>query len=373
MGKKIDSIDVCITFDTTGSMYPCLTQVRRDVDKTIKQLFGDIPDLRIAIIAHGDYCDKDSPYVTKALDFTSKVYEISQFIKKVKSTHGGDAPECYELVLNEARTKLNWKSGRAKVIVMIGDDVPHGVGYRCHGMTQPNKIDWRNELGLLVEAGINVYGVHAMPGCRHHSKSFYTEIAKTTGGFYLTLDQFSVINELIMGICYKQQGPEALDSFAQSLQDAGRMTGGTRQVMSTLQGKRIKTTSKRRDKTLKPVHSGRFQVFDVDRDQPIQQFVENQGIDFKPGRGFYQLDRKTVGVQAYKEIILQDKDSEEVFNGGQVRNMLGLLKQEDGDKTKESLRPTKFEDWNVFIQSTSYNRKLIAGTKFMYEVNDWYK
>jgi hypothetical protein len=25
----------------------------------------------------------------------------------------------------------------------------------------------------------------------------------------------------------------------------------------------------------------------------------------------------------------------------------------------------------VFVQSTSYNRKLIGGTKFLYEVEDW--
>jgi hypothetical protein len=367
----MDSIDVCISFDTTGSMYPCLTQVRRDVDKTIKQLFGDIPDLRIAIIAHGDYCDKNRPYVTKILDFTKKVYDVSQFVNKVKSTDGGDAAECYELVLHQARTKLKWKSGRAKVLVMIGDDVPHQVGYRCYGMGKANEIDWRNELGLLVEAGINVYGVHAMPGCRRHSKPFYTEIARKTGGFYLTLDQFSIINDLIMGVCYKQQSPEALELFAEQLQSKGRMVGGTRDVMSTLRGKRVKRP-KYEDSDLKPVRSGRFQVFEVYRDQPINVFVENQGVNFRPGRGFYQLDRKSVDVQTYKEIILQHKDTGEVFNGDQVRRMLDLSPQTStSTKTKERLRPTHFADWNVFIQSTSYNRKLIGGTKFMYEVDDW--
>ena len=179
-----DSIDVCITFDTTGSMYPCLTQVRRSVEQTVKKLFSDIPDLRIAIIAHGDYCDAPSyrggfrsgreTYVTKISDFSNNVNEITNFVKTVGQTHGGDFPECYELVLNEARTKLKWGSGRKKVIVMIGDATPHPPQYDLN----VNNIDWRNELGLLLEAGINVYGVHAMPGMRQVSKQFYTEIAE---------------------------------------------------------------------------------------------------------------------------------------------------------------------------------------------------
>ena len=193
------AIDVCLTFDTTGSMYPCLTQVRRNCKETVKRLFADIEGLRVAVIAHGDYCDANSPYVTKIFDFSSDEKAVTSFIDKVEPTGGGDSPECYELVLHQARS-LKWTSGKSKVLVMIGDDVPHGPTYAQN----TKHIDWRNELGLLLEANINVYGVHAMPGCRKHSKSFYEEIANKTGGFYLTLDQFSTINDLIMAVCYKQ-------------------------------------------------------------------------------------------------------------------------------------------------------------------------
>ena len=102
--SKATGIDVCITFDTTGSMYPCLTQVRRSAAATVRRLFKDIPELRIAIIAHGDYCDAGRTYVTKALDFSSDVERICRFIDTVEATGGGDAPECYELVLHESRS-----------------------------------------------------------------------------------------------------------------------------------------------------------------------------------------------------------------------------------------------------------------------------
>ena len=52
MGNKIE---VLFSFDTTGSMYPCLTQVRKNVKSTVKRIFKEIPDIRIGIVAHGDH------------------------------------------------------------------------------------------------------------------------------------------------------------------------------------------------------------------------------------------------------------------------------------------------------------------------------
>ena len=37
--------------------------------------------------------------------------EKIKFVKKVEATGGGDFEECYELVLQEARTKLSWQPG----------------------------------------------------------------------------------------------------------------------------------------------------------------------------------------------------------------------------------------------------------------------
>ena len=37
------------------------------------------------------------------------------------------------------------------------------------------------------------------------------------------------------------------------------------------------------------------------------------------------------------------------------------------------INPTDLEKYTVFVQSTSVNRKLIGGTSFLYEVEDWDK
>ncbi|MCX7746438.1 MAG: VWA domain-containing protein [Clostridia bacterium] len=359
-----NSIDVAISFDTTGSMYPCLTQVRRSVSQMVSRLFKDIPDLRIAIIAHGDYCDAEKTYVTKINDFSTNPDSIVKFVNNVGPTWGGDAPECYELVLYEARTKLNWQSGRSKILVMIGDSLPHTVSYPQNTL----RIDWRNELGLLTEAGIQVYGVHAMPGIRGVSKCFYEEIAQKTGGFYLTLEQFSNVTDLIMAVCYKQEGEEAFNNFVQQVWERGNMTRDFRNTVRTM-GAKIAEDGTNED-GLNPVPAGRFQVLRVDKKQSIREFVTDNGITFNKGRGFYQLTgTETVGTS--KEILLVEKKTGDIFNGPEVRRLLGLSAQTTSKGANEKLRMVHLDKYNVFVQSTSYNRVLDADTNLLYEVEDW--
>ena len=53
---------------------------------TIKRLQKEIPGIRVAIIAHGDYCDASYSYVTSILDFSTDEKELCDFVEKVGST-----------------------------------------------------------------------------------------------------------------------------------------------------------------------------------------------------------------------------------------------------------------------------------------------
>ena len=166
MTATTENIEVVFSFDTTGSMYPCLTQVRRTVEQTINRLFAEVRNIRIGITAHGDYCDAGHPYVTKHHEISDNQKSLIKFVREVEATGGGDAPECYELVLHEARS-FNWTRGKSRVLVLIGDDIPHGPDYR----ENRKKLDWRNEISVLAEMGVNVYGVQALN--RKHATPFY--------------------------------------------------------------------------------------------------------------------------------------------------------------------------------------------------------
>jgi predicted DNA-binding WGR domain protein len=348
------NVEVVFSFDTTGSMYPCLTQVRRHVKSTVTRLFEEVPGIRIGIIAHGDYCDQRSTYVTKHLDLTSDVDAICRFVETVGPTGGGDAPECYELVLHEARTQP-WTDDATKALVLIGDDVPHPPAHN------PGRLDWRKEAGELTKAGVAVYAVQALN--RAHAKKFYEELARISGGFHVPLDQFSYVTDMVLAVCYRQTGEEQLQRYEEEVKSEGRMSRGLNKMFSTMLRRPMATTFAEAD--LRAVPPGRFQVLEVDKETPIKAFVEENGLGFKKGRGFYEFT-KTETIQGYKEIVLLDRATGDLFAGEKAREMIGLSVGENA-----RIRPTDLEKYAVFVQSTSVNRVLMGGTRFLYEVEDW--
>jgi hypothetical protein len=349
-----NAIEVVFSFDTTGSMYPCLTQVRRKLEATVSRLMKEIPGMRIGVIAHGDYCDARSTYVTKALDLTEDRDKICRFVERVEATGGGDAPECYELVLNEARA-LSWTPKYTKCFVLIGDDVPHGPNQN------PRKLNWRTEVDALAKMGVPVYGVQALG--RAHATPFYRELADKSGGFHLNLDQFSAITDMILAICYKQSSDVQLQAYEAEVKGQGRLDRSLDRMFGTMMNRAPAATFAPTD--LSAVPPGRFQVLEIDKDTPIKQFVLENGLRFKVGRGFYEFT-KTETIQARKEVVLQHRRTGDKFTGKKARDLLGLP-----EGVSARIKPATLDQYAVFVQSTSANRRLVGGTRFLYEVEDW--
>jgi hypothetical protein len=350
-----NAIEVVFSFDTTGSMYPCLTQVRKKIKGTVSRLMKEIPGMRIGIIAHGDYCDAGSTYVTKALDLTDDVDKICRFVERVEATYGGDAPECYELVLHEAQS-LSWTEKYQKCFVLIGDDVPHGPSQN------PKKLNWRTEVDRLAQKGIPVYGVQALG--RKHATPFYEELARKSGGFHLSLDQFAYITDMVLAICYKQSSDDQLVAYEREVIGEGRLNRSLNTMFNAMM-KREAPPALFGATDLAAVPPGRFQVLSIDHDAVIKDFVLENGLRFKKGRGFYEFT-KTETIQGGKEVVLMDKSSGDMYSGRKARDMLGLP---EGESAR--IRPTSLEKYAVFVQSTSVNRRLVGGTRFLYEVEDW--
>ena len=348
----MNNIEIVFSFDTTGSMYPCLTQVRRKIKNTVSRLLNEIPGIRIGIIAHGDYCDEGTTYVTKILDLSGDVDKICEFVQNVEPTGGGDAPECYELVLHQTQS-LSWSQDSHKTLVMIGDDIAHAPAQT------PLKLNWRNELKKLIKQGIIVYGVQALN--RFHADLFYGELAEKSGGYHLSLDQFAHITDYFLAICYQQFSDDQLQNYEQEILTEGRMNRSLYKMFNTMLQRESDDLFDQSH--LSAVSPSRFQVLAVEDNISIKNFVLENGLTFQKGRGFYQFT-KTETIQAKKEIILMDRKTGDLFAGDCVRGMLGLP-----ENTKVRIKPTHLDEYIVFVQSTSYNRKLIADTRFLYEVD----
>lgn len=94
----------------------------------------------------------------------------------------------------------------------------------------------------------------------------------------------------------------------------------------------------------------------------IRPFVEAKlGEAMVRGGAFYQLVKLEPKVQANKRIAIRDKSTGTVFAGDAARQMLAL-------PTIGTVRlaPDDLGEWDIFIQSTSVNRKLDPNTQLLY-------
>lgn len=151
-------LDMVIAFDTTGSMLEYINAVKTHVKELVPKLFSSNPNLRIGIVAFGDYCDmkskSDFGNAYQVLDLTNDEYKIVRFIHEAKDTFGGDGDEFYELVIKKITEETEWREGSTKAVLLIADAAPHGVGYSYKGIVSNAQIDWREEAKKASELGI---------------------------------------------------------------------------------------------------------------------------------------------------------------------------------------------------------------------------
>lgn len=354
------STDIVFSFDTTGSMYPAIAELRRKVTETITRLFDTVPDLRIGLIAHGDY--DDSPYSIKTVPLTNSKVELINFVNTVETTNGfGNGGEQYEKVMLTAATGFGWSADN-RIYAMIGDEPAHPKGRTIHTYAYAKKmvvdIDWRDALKELDICKVTSYCVRCLD--RSDSRMFHNEFAKRANTPLLHLHQFAHIVELITALTYRAVGVERVEEYANELQSGGRINRGIAAILDALMGREstpIYTNPVTSELALVP--PWRFQILHVDYETDIKSFVQSTGATFSKGRGFYELS-KPEEVQERKEIVLAYPDGT-MYTGAKAREMVGLPYGKRG-----KLYPN-FKDFTVFVQSTSVNRKLVGNTKFLYD------
>lgn len=109
--------------------------------------------------------------------------------------------------------------------------------------------------------------------------------------------------------------------------------------------------------------SGQYKLHNVQTEEAIKAFVESRlKINYASGIAFYQLMKKEK-IQAGKQLLIMDKVSRKIWGGLEARNLLGLPTTADC-----FVDPLNHGAYEVFVQSTSVNRKLPRGTKILVKV-----
>ncbi len=335
--------DILFSFDDTGSISACRRIVRDYVDKMSADLLVKFKDLNIGVMIHGDYCDP-VPDPCVELGFTQDWVSIKRFLEAERRFQGGDAPECYEYVLRKAQS-MNWRLNSNKILVLIGDDQPHAPSYHLNKL----KIDWKTEANKLKDMGVQIVSVQARDNT--YANSFYQGIADITSGCRLRLTQFNQVADMLTAICYK--GNNQLETY-RATKSPSLSSPAFKRNLDILDGKEVDVSARGLTD---------FQMFEVPYDVSIRSFVTSLGMEFSPGRGYYEFTKRET-VQSYKKIVVQDRETEVFYPDAEGRAMLKLP-----STSSAKIHPRDYgTKYRFFIQSTSYNRVLKKGTTLLYDV-----
>ncbi|WP_281908904.1 VWA domain-containing protein, partial [Streptomyces olivaceus] len=157
---------------------------------------------------------------------------------------------------------------------------------------------------------------------------------------------------------------QGLQEAGQVIQEAtekfmiGRSKGirGSRAVFSTGADAVNKDTIKAAG--LKPVDSAKYQLVPVTRDAAIRDWVVESGHTYRTGGAYYQLS-KSEKVQPKKQISVLEKKTDRIYTGPEARALLGL------PDVEVRIKPDHNDEFTIFVQSTSVNRKLVPNTRLL--------
>lgn len=216
-----DRLDMVIAFDTTGSMASYIDAVKKHVKVLIPKLFKQNPDLRIGIVAFGDYCDMPSKdrfgKAYQVCELTDNENRLIEFITKAQNTRGGDGDEFYELVIKKIVEETNWREGSTKAVLLIADAEPHRVGYSYSDRVVNNQIDWREEAKKAAEKGIKFDTLTI------GRNQWYTKLSDITNGVSAPFSTSSKTSQLVEAAALARGGEKTrglykatMDSFEAS-------------------------------------------------------------------------------------------------------------------------------------------------------------
>jgi hypothetical protein len=369
-------VQIVFIVDTTASMGWMREVLKKALLARAQKLFGVFAGVEIALIFIGDDCNRQEKYSVEVLSFTKDVQTMVRWMDKIGNSYGGGPEANYALGLRAAR-QLPWAADAIKIVEVVGDEEPQPDNFRYLDNTT---CKWRFEAEQLVNMGCSIDAVHCFPGMQRRTKWFYQELARMGCGHYLPNDQFNDMEILALARIYLalsedvSKADSPVGKYEEEVRGAGRFTIPVANIFSTMTGRKVAEVKRNRAALgMTAVDSGQLQLLTVSSDSNVTAFLNDNGFVLKGGEAVKRLYRYTgrrggkarkEKVQWYKDVVLRDCVTGEFFSGDGVRTLLNLplvAKRQDFEINADMI-PDGFD---VFIESTSHNRTLEAGTEML--------
>ncbi|KAF9530877.1 hypothetical protein CPB83DRAFT_849794 [Crepidotus variabilis] len=217
-GTMSKPLDIVFLQDTTGSQSPYIDSARAAIrgicDTIISSSSMSSNDLRFGLIAFRDHPPQDRTYVTKPFDFTSDINVMQKNLASLNATGGGDGPEAQTAAL-AAGLEMDWKEDAVKMLVLITDAPPHGLGEVGDGFSEsPDQNDPLELARQMSQKGITLFVIACEPGLSRwkHAIDFYTALSEITSGRMFPLLMADKLGEYIVGTAIETIETEKLIS-----------------------------------------------------------------------------------------------------------------------------------------------------------------
>ncbi|KAI0714004.1 hypothetical protein C8T65DRAFT_738903 [Cerioporus squamosus] len=204
-GRKM--LDLVFVQDCTGSQGSYIASATKNIEEICNHIYesGKLQtreDLRIGLVAYRDHPPQDHTYVTKNFGFSSDISYVHKNLSSLYASGGGDGPEAVTAALAEA-LNMDWRPNASKMIVLIADAPPHGIGEYGDGFDEgsPDGNDPLQVARLMASKGITLFFVACEPALSGYSYAtdFYQALTNITSGLMLPLTTADLLTHAIVG------------------------------------------------------------------------------------------------------------------------------------------------------------------------------
>ncbi|KNZ81578.1 Mitochondrial Rho GTPase 1 [Termitomyces sp. J132] len=201
------TLDLVFIQDCTGSQGSYITSATKNIEQICAHIFesGKLQspeDLRIGLVAFRDHPPQDHTYIVKNFGFSSDISQVKNDLSSLYASGGGDGPEAVTAAMAEA-LGMDWRPNASKMIVLIADAPPHGIGEYGDGFDDgsPDGFDPLQLARQMASRGIPLFFVACEPALSGYSyaNDFYRAITQITSGLMLPLTTADLLANAIVG------------------------------------------------------------------------------------------------------------------------------------------------------------------------------
>lgn len=211
-------LDLVFVQDCTGSQGSYISSATKNIQLICDNIYqsGKLQareDLRVGLVAYRDHPPQDHTYVTRNFGFSSDIDKVHRDLSSLYASGGGDGPEAVTAALAES-LKMDWREQASKMIVLIADAPPHGIGEYGDGFDEGSP-DGNDPLALarqMAARGITLFFVACEPALSSYSfaTDFYKALVNVTSGIMLPLTTADLLAHAIVGLVLENLDMERL-------------------------------------------------------------------------------------------------------------------------------------------------------------------